>query len=163
MIRQLNLGSGSHLLPGYVNVDVLPVADVQADLDKRWPWPDGSIDRILMRHSLEHLNLEHCYLEAARVLRSGGEWDVWVPHGLSPLSKGLGHTKDYSLLTFEHISKGMEYWLPAHFDTVTLTLEFSCIRRCWRWLRWPANIAPWHWEACGCLPLAEIHWVGKRI
>mgnify|MGYP001562216821 FL=1 len=43
---KLYLGCNQHPKPGYVNVDIEQFSgvDVVADLEKRWPWDDGSVD-----------------------------------------------------------------------------------------------------------------------
>lgn len=56
MIR-LYLGCNQRPKEGYVNVDIVayPGVDVVADLEKRWPWEDGSVDEILTVDLPEHL------------------------------------------------------------------------------------------------------------
>lgn len=85
----LNLGSGTHNVPGWVNVDlwgwhaawgVHP--DVVWDLRRPLPLPDGSVEGISMEHVLEHLPadvglsaVEQCH----RLLRPGGVLRLSVP------------------------------------------------------------------------------------
>jgi predicted SAM-dependent methyltransferase len=54
---KLNLGCGSDYRQGYINVDrVSGVADVVHDLNVfPYPWSDNSVDEIVARHILEHL------------------------------------------------------------------------------------------------------------
>ena len=53
---RLNLGSGQHPQPGYINVDKFGSPDVRADLEQfPWPWPDSSVREIVLTHVLEHL------------------------------------------------------------------------------------------------------------
>jgi hypothetical protein len=56
MLR-LHLGCNRHPKPGYVNVDieVFPGVDVVADLEKPWPWKDGTFDEIVCADLPEHL------------------------------------------------------------------------------------------------------------
>lgn len=54
---RLHLGCNQHPIPGYINVDVesFPGVDVVADLEKRWPWLDDSVDEIYTADLPEHL------------------------------------------------------------------------------------------------------------
>jgi SAM-dependent methyltransferase len=81
---KLNLGCSDALLPGYVNVDISPPADVIADLNERWLWrwlwADSSVDEIRASHIIEHLRSPvHTMNEAWRVLRPGGRFIIDVP------------------------------------------------------------------------------------
>jgi predicted SAM-dependent methyltransferase len=54
---KLNLGSGYHPKPGWVNVDLLaPTADLRLDLRQPLPFADGSADLIYCEHFFEHLD-----------------------------------------------------------------------------------------------------------
>jgi SAM-dependent methyltransferase len=77
---KLNLGSCDRHFPGFVAVDIVPPADVIADLNERWPWEDSSIDEIRAWDLLEHLKTPiHSMNEGWRVLRPGGRFDIQVP------------------------------------------------------------------------------------
>lgn len=58
---RLNLGCNQHAIPGYVNCDIesFPGVDVVADLEKRWPWDDNSVDEVYTADLPEHLRV--CY------------------------------------------------------------------------------------------------------
>lgn len=81
---RLNLGSGSQRVPGYVNVDLvqLPEVDVVHNLDVLpWPWDDASIKAIVGQDIFEHLTDPVGFMtESHRVLESGGELMLKVPH-----------------------------------------------------------------------------------
>ena len=72
----LNLGCGTYRRPEYVNVDAFAVCkpDVVWDLNETpYPWPDNSVDGIMMTHVLEHLeNWWGAFTECARILKPGG-------------------------------------------------------------------------------------------
>ncbi|MFN3704675.1 MAG: class I SAM-dependent methyltransferase [Thermoflexales bacterium] len=80
---RLNLGCGNDYRQGYINVDRVPgVADIVHDLDEfPYPWPDHSVDEILMRHVLEHLqDIRKVMDELWRLLKPGGRLTIYVPH-----------------------------------------------------------------------------------
>lgn len=136
---RLNLGCNQRPRKGYVNVDIVnyPGVDVVADLEKRWPWEDGSVDEVtcadLPEHirqwwdeydvegatTLEHIKqallhpkrtygIIHFMNEAWRVLRVGGLLDCSIP---STDYAGRGAWQDPT-----HVS----YWNEA-------TLRYFCI------------------------------------
>lgn len=85
---RLNLGCGPDRRTGFVNVDILPGADVQHDLNIfPWPWEDESVNDILMFHVLEHLSDTYGVMrEVKRILKPGGRFYGQVPHCFSKLA-----------------------------------------------------------------------------
>jgi tetratricopeptide (TPR) repeat protein len=83
---RLNLGCGAKRLPGFVNVDKFGEPDLKFDLEAfPWPWPDDSVEEVLLCHVLEHLGQSPpVYLrlmqELYRVCRRGALVRVVVPH-----------------------------------------------------------------------------------
>ena len=83
---KLNLGSGQNPKPGYINVDRFGTPDVKWDLEVfPWPWPDNSVEEILMIHVLEHLGATTQVFfgiikELYRVCRHGATILIIVPH-----------------------------------------------------------------------------------
>jgi predicted SAM-dependent methyltransferase len=89
---RLNLGCGSDLRDGYVNVDdgsmwpdVLPPSVIAHNLNQfPWPFDDNSADEILMWHVLEHLQDTGAVMrEVCRILKPGGKFWGQVPYGPS--------------------------------------------------------------------------------
>jgi predicted SAM-dependent methyltransferase len=82
---KLNLGSGTDLRDGFVNIDLIDAADLQIDLEeigksKRLPYPDNSVELTLCSHILEHLhNFKDLMNELHRVTKSNGIVTVFVP------------------------------------------------------------------------------------
>src|SRR5262249_44388667 len=92
----LNLASGYHPNPGWINVDLFaPGADLRLDLREPMPFPDRSIDRIYVEHFFEHLHYPDISAsdawglepseamkflrECRRILKERGRLDVLVP------------------------------------------------------------------------------------
>jgi len=86
---QLNLGCGSKVKPGWLNLDLSPWADYRLDLRRELPLPDLSCAIIYSEHFLEHLEyptiassfLKDCH----RLLQPGGVIQLSVPDSEPPL------------------------------------------------------------------------------
>jgi predicted SAM-dependent methyltransferase len=81
---KLNLGCGSDIRHGYVNVDAFDSrADIKADLSTfPWPWSNETADEILMLDFLEHFpysQTNKILLEVCRILKFDGHVDIQVP------------------------------------------------------------------------------------
>jgi len=83
---KLNLGCGSRILDGWLNVDKFGTPDLKWDLESfPWPWADNSVDEILLSHVLEHLGQSpqtfiDIMRELYRVCRDGATVHIRVPH-----------------------------------------------------------------------------------
>ena len=66
-VRKLQIGSGSNLLPGWLNTTLYPFAPgtVYLNACTLFPVPDDSFDYVFSEHLIEHLEFE----EAAQMLR----------------------------------------------------------------------------------------------
>jgi hypothetical protein len=84
MIR-LNLGCGSDVKHGYVNVDFRSLSPgiVEADLSSfPWQWKDESVDEVLMYDFLEHFpyhTTKPMLEEVWRILKVGAAVEIQVP------------------------------------------------------------------------------------
>lgn len=81
---RLHLGSGSIILPGFINVDMLSIPGValQCDLSRILPFRTGSVDEVYLCHVLEHFATEkvpEILSELARILKRGGILRICVP------------------------------------------------------------------------------------
>src|SRR5262249_28673563 len=80
---RLHLGSGTHRLDGWVNVDLLGMpADLRWNVTRPLPFPDGSAAAVFLEHVLEHFPLGAglgLLGESRRLLGPGGIVRVGVP------------------------------------------------------------------------------------
>ena len=77
---KLNLGCCNAHMEGFCNVDRVQPADVITDLEKDWPWLEGTVDAIVAKDIFEHLpDKIHTMNEAWRVLKPGGVLGVVIP------------------------------------------------------------------------------------
>lgn len=85
---KLNLGCGYRKSPDFLNVDHSPVCEPDLVLDLEatpWPWPDDSVDEVVLFHVLEHLGRDpNVYFaiikELYRVCRADALIRIAVPH-----------------------------------------------------------------------------------
>lgn len=87
-LLKLNLGSGPTKMEGFLSVDNIkfPGVDVVADLTKRFPWDDNTVDEIHASHVIEHfeaMERVHFVNEVYRVLKPGGKATLVAPHWAS--------------------------------------------------------------------------------
>lgn len=82
MTRVLDIGAGND--PdgrATETVDLYADADHQFDLGAEWPLAADSVDGVVANHVVEHLDAEHVFRQAGRVLRGGGWFELTVPLG----------------------------------------------------------------------------------
>ena len=100
---KLNLGCGTKLEPGYVNIDLYnPAADMKADA-KKLPLPDNWADEIMAIQMFEHLSpfeVKGALAEWRRVLKPNGKLVLEMPDILAVCRNFERSTKDerYRLL-----------------------------------------------------------------
>lgn len=78
-LRKIDIGGGLYPRKGYETVDIKN-GDIEADLNKKWPFKDGEVGVINASHILEHLvDKQHSMSEIHRVLAHGGYAFIEVP------------------------------------------------------------------------------------
>jgi predicted SAM-dependent methyltransferase len=128
---RLNLASGFHPKPGWINVDLMaPEADLRLDLREPLPFPDGSVDTIYAEHFFEHLSYPNLgdssawqleppgqpseallfLRECRRVLAPGGTLDLVVPDVEMILD-------EYHTRHEQPFPRHEEWWGPKWCDT----------------------------------------------
>lgn len=78
----INVGSGGHRLPGFLNIDIDRRADVRRDVRRGLPFADGSVTGVFSEHFLEHLSQGDGLFflrECRRVLKPGGVVRIAMP------------------------------------------------------------------------------------
>jgi len=138
---KLNLGSSDRIIPGFLNVDILPKpgVDIVCDLNKGIPLPDNSVEEVYAGHILEHLDdvikiMEEIY----RVCKKGAIVKIKVPYFKSiGAFKDPTHKKFFTEETFYYFSKkerkkrGLpDYSIKANFEIIKISYLWSST-----WLR----------------------------
>jgi SAM-dependent methyltransferase len=78
----LNLGAAKTYIPGFVNIDIHPRAELSLDLGvDRLPFPDDSVGTVVSHHTLEHVpDYLFALGEIHRVLAHDGELLLSLPY-----------------------------------------------------------------------------------
>ena len=112
-MKKLNLGCGSTVMDGFVNVDYVKKdgVDIVHDLEKfPYPFEDNSVDFILMDNVMEHLVdtvgvMKECY----RILKPGGKIKLVFPYHQHPNAWiDPTHKKALTVETFMFFWKGSD-------------------------------------------------------
>lgn len=104
LILELGCGEGKRY-PEAVGVDLLDFSGVDIvgnAVEVMRAFPDASVDSIYSEHFMEHIDEPHAILkEAARILKSGGEFRAIVPHFSNPwFYSDPTHRSYFGLYTF---------------------------------------------------------------
>ncbi len=145
-MRVLNLGCGKDIKKStsrkrFINLDValLKGVDVVADLRGGIPFDEGTFDKVIAHHVLEHFfpdDLINLMNEIHRVLKDGGVIDIEVPHYKSkgafkdPTHKSFFTEETFEYFTTEH---NLGYYTDFSFEIVKLELKWEPWR-IWKWI-----------------------------
>jgi len=83
---KLNLGCGEDKKPDYINIDKFGSPDLKHDLETfPWPWDDNSVNKIILKHVLEHLGEStdifiNIIKELYRICEHDAKIEIIVPH-----------------------------------------------------------------------------------
>lgn len=96
---KLNIGCGSSLRPGFVNIDLNPIADIKLDIRKNLPFKDSSVSYIYSEHFFEHVDYIHLtayYMlkDWLRVLLPGAKVKIVLP--------------DYEMLFTQYVNRNYD-------------------------------------------------------
>lgn len=110
--RKLQLGSGEHILEGWLNTDIRPLQDVvYLDVTRQFNFEDGSFDYVFSEHLIEHIPFSmgmHMLRECFRVLRPSGRLRIATPD--FAFLKQL-HVAEKSELQRAYIDWAVKNWL----------------------------------------------------
>jgi SAM-dependent methyltransferase len=145
---KINLGCGTDIKPGFVNVDIaeLPGVNVVHDInDVPLPFTDNSAELIYCKDILEHVDLVRVLGDLHRILRPGGRLEVRVPHFTSknaysdPTHRNFFTSHTLRYFTREH---SRAYYFPFAFSSHSVRVEFDR-RFPYNWLMEPlVNLSP---------------------
>jgi SAM-dependent methyltransferase len=84
-MKRLNMGCGSDIKDGFINIDMFPATGVDMIIDLNNDitefFEEGSVDFIYLSHVLEHLDQPSVFLtQVHKILKIGGKIEIRVPH-----------------------------------------------------------------------------------
>jgi SAM-dependent methyltransferase len=142
---RLNLGCGTDIRPGYINLDIaaLPGVDVVHDLGTLpLPFPDEMFEEINCKDILEHLDFIPVVREIHRILRPGGRVIIEAPHFTSPaVWIDPTHKTAFSADTFAFFvaDSSRAYYFDFHFTAV---VDRRIVFHRYRWQPWNYVVEP---------------------
>jgi SAM-dependent methyltransferase len=148
MADRLNLGCGTDIREGWVNLDVapLPGVDVVHDLSQLpLPFADASLQEIVARDVLEHLDWIPVLRDLHRVLRPGGTLSISSPHFTSPaVWVDPTHRTGFSIDTFAFFVRGgrfasRNYYFDFAFEQIG---RARIVFHRYRWQPWNYLVEP---------------------
>ena len=127
MANKLNLGCGTDIRPGWINLDIAPLegVDIVHDINKLpLPFKSDSFEYILCKDILEHVDYAPLMKELHRILKKGGIIEIEVPHFTSRLNfVDPTHKKLFSYKLFEFFLENhpRSYYFDFHFSEIIFT------------------------------------------
>ena len=124
---KINLGCGTDIKEGFVNVDrmKIPGVDVVADIDGgKLPFKDNSVEMVFLSHILEHIcDLEKLLKEIYRICKPNAKIYIKVPYfSHESAFSHYQHVRRFSWTTFDLFNPRH----PAHFHT---DIQFRVVKR----------------------------------
>ncbi|MEP0870520.1 glycosyltransferase [Trichocoleus desertorum AS-A10] len=113
---RLDLGCGIWKTKGFVGVDLYdgPEVDIIADLNRRFPFPDNSVEEIKAHDVIEHLKDNiHSMSEIWRICKPSAKVDIRVPS-----TDGRGAFQDPTHISFWNLNSFKYYCVefPAYIE-----------------------------------------------
>ena len=133
-LKCLNLGCGKDYKEGYVNITKVVEKDCPADLIhdlNKFPYPfkNNSVDYVLMKHILEHLNDVQLVMEEIyRILKPNGIVEITMPNFSNFQAWGNPeHKHAFNWTSFNHFLTGYESdtYTNAKFKKIRIRLEHN--------------------------------------
>lgn len=133
-MKKLNLGCGTDIRAGWINLDIAPLPGVDVVHDLKilpLPFENETFDYVVCNDILEHfLDYVPLLSELHRVMKKGGIIEIKVPHyTYSRAYADPTHLRYFSLELFEFFTKNTTrpYYFQFFFDEI-LELRLTFLR-----------------------------------
>jgi len=129
---KLNLGCGNKVKPDYLGGDSFSceAVDIIADLTKKLPFKDASVEAIWMDNVIEHIpDITALMKEIHRVCQNGALITVFTPHFASQASwRDPTHIHHLSYFSMDHFEKySVAHYTGGGFKVLERKLSFGGI------------------------------------
>jgi len=126
---KLNIGCGSKLLNGYLNIDKYPASELvlKGDLTTGIPLESACADEILLDNVIEHVtSVVDSMREAHRLLKTGGVLRILTPHYSSQASwRDPTHLHHLSYFSFDYFTGDKPYIPDCAFKVLEKQMSFG--------------------------------------
>jgi SAM-dependent methyltransferase len=183
-LLRLNVGGGKRRVPGFYNLDLVPLdgVDVVADLNEPLELPDDCVEEIYCRHVLEHVGrFVELLGELHRVVAPGGRIEAVVPHFSNPHGySDPTHVRFFGLYSFFYFCdeadqprrKVPSFYSPVRFRVEEVTFNLMQVSLADKLVR--ALLQPWvnrgvGWQdwyerrLASLLPVSEVKYVLRPV
>ncbi len=128
-IKKLNIGSGHHVIDGWLSGDMEPPRKdvLKLDATKKYPFDDQTFDYIYSQHMIEHVSYQQgqqMLRECFRILKDGGKIRIVTPDLLFVVS--LYHNEKSEL------QKAYMKWLTQFIEDAPICEDTFVINHCVR-------------------------------
>jgi len=145
-MKKLNIGCGKDIKPGFVNIDIIKLPDVDKIVNlNKYPWPfkDNEFDYVFCASVLEHLeDIVKALEEIHRICKNNAIVDIIVPHFSSMGAfKDPTHKHFFTYYSFDYFTEdgGYNFYSKARFKILKRKIIYG---KTFFLFEWIANIFP---------------------
>lgn len=127
---KLNLGCGNKSVPGFTGVDKYhcEAVEIIADIEKRLPFDDETIEEVIMDNVIEHIfDIPKLISEISRICLKGATVTIFTPHFASHASwRDPTHIHHLSYFSMDHLEKSsVSHYMSNGFKVIDRKLSFG--------------------------------------